>query len=375
MRYVIRTLVTLATAASMGFAEAPEEPAASLQSFIDRGELAGATTLVATVDGVSSLQAVGFADREAGRPMRTDSVFWIASMSKPITATALMMLVDEGKVRLDDPVERHLPEFRGQTLSAGVVDGRAALKKPAHPITIREILSHTSGLPFSTDKEKPTLDLLTLAERTRSYAATPLEAEPGTRYRYSNAGFNTAGRIIEVVSGQPYEDFLGIRLFRPLGMTDTTFRPDAGQIARLATSYKPGPGGETLEPLKITQLKYPLDDPGRRPMPAGGLFSTASDMGRFCRMILNRGEWEGKRLVSEQCVAEMTRKQTGSLPENYGLGWAITGSSFGHGGAYATNMTIDPTHGRVFVFLVQHAGFPHDRGGAILSTFLKAARR
>ena len=375
MRYVIRTLVTLAATASMGFAEAPEEPAASLQPFINRGELAGATTLVATVDGVSSLQAVGFADREAGRPMRTDSVFWIASMSKPITATALMMLVDEGKVRLDDPVERHLPEFRGQRLSAGVVDGRAAFKKPAHPITVREILSHTSGLPFSTDKEKPTLDLHTLAERTRSYAATPLEAEPGTRYRYSNAGFNTAGRIIEVVSGQAYEDFLDERLFRPLGMTDTTFRPDAGQIARLATSYKPGPGGETLEPFKITQLKYPLDDPGRRPMPAGGLFSTASDMGRFCRMILNRGEWEGKRLVSEQSVAEMTRKQTGSLPENYGLGWSITGSSFGHGGAYATNKAIDPTHGRVFVFLVQHAGFPHDRGGEILSTFLKAASR
>ena len=375
MKHVIQTIGVIAAASGMGFAEPSAEPAASLQPFVDRGELAGATILVAKSDGVSSLQAVGFADRDAGKPMRVDSVFWIASMSKPITATALMMLVDEGKVRLDDPVEKHLPEFHGQTLSAGDVDGRAVLKKPSHPITVREILSHTSGLPFSTDQEKPTLDLLTLAERSRSYAATPLESEPGTRYRYSNAGLNTAGRIIEVVSGQPYEEFLDARLFRPLGMTDTTFRPNAAQIARLAVSYKPGAGGQKLEPLKITQLKYPLDDPSRQPVPAGGLFSTASDMGRFCRMILNRGVWEGKRLVSEPSVVAMTRKQTGALPENYGLGWSINGASFGHGGAYATNMTIDPDRGQVFVFLVQHAGFPHDRGGEILSTFLNAARR
>ncbi|APW59656.1 serine hydrolase domain-containing protein [Paludisphaera borealis] len=374
MKHVLRPLWLLILASPLSFAEPPGEPAASLQPYVDRGELAGATTLVATREGVSSLQAVGWADRAAGKPMRTDSVFWIASMSKPITATAIMMLVDEGKVRLDDPVERYLSEFQGQSLAAGVVDGRTTLKKPSHPITVREILSHTSGLPFSTDVEKPTLDLLTLAERTRSYAAAPLEFEPGSRYRYSNAGINTAGRIIEVVSGQAYEAFLDARLLRPLGMSDTTFWPNSDQLARLATSYKPASGDPKLEPLKITQLKYPLDDRGRQPMPAGGLFSTASDMGRFCRMILNRGVWEGKRLVSEQSVAEMTRKQTGALPENYGLGWSIDGESFGHGGAYATNMTIDPAGGRVFVFLVQHAGFSGDSGSKILSTFLNAAR-
>jgi CubicO group peptidase (beta-lactamase class C family) len=336
--------------------------------------LAGATTLVATRASVSSLQAVGYADRATDKPMRTDSVFWIASMSKPITATAIMMLVDEGKVRLDDPVERYLPEFQGQSLAAGVIDGRTTRKKPSHPITVREILSHTSGLPFATDDEKPTLDLLTLAERSRKYAAATLESEPGSRYRYSNAGINTAGRIIEVVSGQAYESFLDARLLKPLGMCDTTFWPNSDQLARLATSYKPGSGDQKLEPLRISQLKYPLDDRGRQPMPAGGLFSTASDMGRFCRMVLNRGVWEGNRLISEKSIAEMTRKQTGALPESYGLGWSINGESFGHGGAYATNMTIDPPSGRVFVFLVQHAGFPGDSGSKILSTFLNAAR-
>jgi len=375
LKHVVRSLAFLVLASGSGLADSPEEPAASLQPFVDRGELAGATTLVATREGVTSLQAVGMADREAGKPMRTDSVFWIASMSKPITATAIMMLVDEGKVQLDDPVEKYLPEFHGQTLTAGVVDGHAAVKKPAHPVTVREILSHTSGLPFSTDEEKPTLDLLTLADRSRKYAAATLESEPGTRYRYSNAGINTAGRIIEVVSGQAYEDFLDARLLRPLGMTDTTFWPNSDQLARLATSYKPGAGNRKLEPLKITQLKYPLDDRTRQPMPAGGLFSTASDMGRFCRMILNRGVWEGNRLVSEKSVGEMTRKQTGGLPENYGLGWSLDGDSFGHGGAYATNMTIVPSRGRVYVFLVQHAGFPGDSGSKILPTFLKAAGR
>jgi CubicO group peptidase (beta-lactamase class C family) len=361
-------------ASRIAAAEPPAEPAASLQPFVDRGELAGATTLVATRDGVMSLQAVGFADRAAGKPMRTDSIFWIASMSKPITATALMILVDEGKVRLDDPVERYLPEFHGQVVMSGIV-GQPSLKKPAHSITVREILSHTSGLPFATDAEKPTLDVLTLAERARSYARNPLLFEPGSRYQYSNAGINTAGRIIEVVSGQSFEDFLDARLLRPLGMSDTTFWPNSDQLARLATSYKPGKGEAKLEPTTIGQLKYPLDDRGRQPMPAGGLFSSASDVGRFCRMILNRGVWEGKRLVSEQSVAEMTRKQTGSLPEGYGLGWSINGGTFGHGGAFATNMTIDPELGRIYVFLVQHDGFPGDSGGKILSSFLDAARR
>jgi CubicO group peptidase (beta-lactamase class C family) len=322
---------------------------------------------------VLSLEAVGFADVAARKPMTTDALFWIASQSKPITATALMMLVDEERVKLDDPVERHLPEFKGQWLAAEKDADHVLLKKPRRPITVRDVLSHTSGMPFRSAMEEPTLDRLPLADAVRSYAMTPLQSEPGTKYQYSNAGINTAGRIIEVVSGTPYEDFLDKRLFGPLGMKDTTFRPDAGQIRRLAKSYRPGAGGTGLEETTITQLRYPLDDRSRQPMPAGGLFSTAADLARFCRMVLSGGTLDGKRYLSEAAAAQMTSKQTPeAIKEGYGLGWAVGGGTFGHGGAYATDMTIDPRRGLVTVFLVQHAGFPGG-GGKSRAAFRQAA--
>jgi CubicO group peptidase (beta-lactamase class C family) len=202
---------------------------------------------------------------------------------------------------------------------------------------------------------------------------TPLQFEPGSKYQYSNAGINTAGRIIEVVGGMPYEEFLDKRLFEPLGMKDTTFWPDESQLARLATSYKPNADKTNLEAITITQLKYPLNDRKRQPMPAGGLFSTARDLGRFCRMIMSGGVFEGKRYLSEAAVTQMTSRQTGeNIKESYGLGWSTGGGSFGHGGAYATNMTIDIRRGLITVFLVQHAGFPGN-GGKSQGAFRKAA--
>jgi CubicO group peptidase (beta-lactamase class C family) len=346
---------------------------AALQPFVDRHVLAGAVTLVADKDKVLSLDAVGFADVAAHKPMRPDALFWIASQSKPITAAALMMLVDEGKVRLDDPVEKYLPEFKDQWLAVEQDKDHMLLKKPNHPITVRNILSHTSGLPFKSALEQPTLDLLPLRDAVRSYAMTPLQFEPGSKYRYSNAGINTAGRIVEVVSGRRYEEFLDERLFRPLGMTDTTFWPNEEQLTRLAKSYKPNAAKTGLEEITIIQLKYPLNDRHRQPMPAGGLFSTATDVGHFCQMMLNAGVFQGKRYLSEDAVRQMTSKQTGdALKASYGLGWATGHGSFGHGGAYATNMTIDVKRGLITVFLVQHAGFPGD-GSKSQAAFRKAA--
>jgi CubicO group peptidase (beta-lactamase class C family) len=356
---------------------APERPsggvAAALQPFVDRGVLAGAVTLVADKDRVLSLEAVGFADVAAKKPMRPDALFWIASQSKPITAAALMMLVDEGKVRLDDPVAKYLPEFKGLWLAAEQDRDHVLLRRPKHAPTVRHVLSHTSGMPFRFALEQPTLDLLPLRVAVGSYAMTPLTSEPGSKFLYSNAGINTAGRIIEVVSGTPYEAFLDRRLFGPLGMKDTTFRPSEAQLKRLAKSYKPSADRTGLEETTITQLKYPLNDARRQPMPAGGLFSTAEDVGRFCRMVLGGGVFEGKRYLSKDAVVQMTTKQTGDAVKNpYGLGWATAGGTYGHGGAYSTNMTIDPGRGLITVFLVQHAGFPGD-GGKSLPAFRKAA--
>jgi CubicO group peptidase (beta-lactamase class C family) len=348
---------------------------AALQPFVDRHTLAGAVTLVADRDRVLSLDAVGYADLAAKLLMHTDALFWIASESKPITAAALLMLVDEGKVNVDDPVEKYLPEFKDVWVVVEQDDKHRLLERPKQRMTVRHLLSHTSGLPFRSALEQPTLDQLRLRDAVRSYAMTPLQSQPGEKYQYSNAGINTAGRILEIVSGMPYEQFLQQRLFGPLGMKDTTFWPDAAQVKRLAKSYKPDKGKTGLEETTITQLRYPLDDRSRQPVPAGGLFSTAADMGRFGQMVLAGGVYQGKRLLSEAAVREMTSRQTGpGIKQSYGLGWATGGGKFGHGGAYATNLTIDPQRGLVLVFMVQHAGFPGD-GAKSLAAFQQAAER
>jgi CubicO group peptidase (beta-lactamase class C family) len=372
------SLLLLSQSFVAGAAPAQKPPAAkndspktvhdTLQGFIDDHALAGVVTIVASKDKVLSQEAVGYADLAAKQPMRADSVFWIASMSKPITSAALMMLVDEGKVKLDDPVEKYLPEFKGQCVAAEKGKDPAP---PKHSILVRNLLSHTAGLPFASPAEKPTLDVLPLRDAVASYAKGHLLYEPGTKHQYANAGINTAGRIIEVVSGMPYEKFLDQRLLQPLGMKDTTFWPNDEQVARLAKSYRFDAKKNSLDEIKIGQLKYPLTDRARQPMPAGGLFSTASDVLIFCRMVLAGGVYNGRRYLSEDAVREMTSTtQVGDIFKGeggYGLGWAtsrkrhdqsdpVIVGACGHGGAHSTQMWIEPQQDRVFVYMVQQAG-------------------
>jgi CubicO group peptidase (beta-lactamase class C family) len=362
--------------ASCSFADKPAAgPSLAVAPFVEKGEVAGAVTLVADKDKVLSVEAVGYSDVKAKTPLKTDATFWIASMSKPITSCGLMMLVDEGKVNLDDPVEKYLPEFKNVWLAVEKDKDHILLKKPQKTMLVRHLLDHTSGMPFKSDLEVPTLDRVTLRDSALSYAMTPLQSEPGTKYAYSNAGINTAGRIIEVVSRMPYEEFMDKRLFEPLGMKDTTFWPNEAQLARLAKSYKPGMDKKSLEETNIGALTYPLTDRKRQPMPAGGLFSTAADLARLCRMVLNGGELDGKRYLTEAAVKEMSKRQTPmELKESYGLGFAVSGDTFGHGGAYATDMQINTKHGLVLIYLVQHAGFPGE-GGKAKGAFQQAAIR
>ncbi len=343
-----------------------------LTPFVEEHVLAGSVVLVADKDKVLDVEAVGWADIAAQKPMRTDSMFWIASQSKPITGVALMILVDEGKVNVDDPVEKYLPEFKGQMVNVSEDAKKSELKAPRHPILVREVLSHTSGLPFKTAVEEPTLDVLSLEARVKSYAMEPLLFEPGTKSKYSNAGINTAGRIIEVVSGMSFEKFLEERLFKPLGMKDTTFYPSKAQIERLAKSYKPNAAKDGLEETTIGQLKYPLDHPDRRAMPGGGLFSTASDLSIFYQMMANNGAFNGVRILSEKAVKKATSDQSGEARSNYGFGFGSDGKSFTHGGAFGTNSRYDMERGIVTVYLVQHAGWTGN-GKDILGKFQAAA--
>ncbi len=366
-----------------GFAATPPhlKPEDVLTPFVQHEELAGAVALVANREKVLSVTAVGFADIEAKKPMKEDSLFWIASQSKAMTAIAVLMLVDEGKIALDDPVEKYLPEFKGQRVAGPKPVAKPELKDkkkgkeaeakaaPAsepepiaaiHPITIREVLSHVSGLPFKSEEEKPTLDGLPLAEAVKTYAKAPLATQPGSHYQYSNAGINTAARVLEVVSGIPYEEFMQKRLFGPLGMKDTTFWPNAEQVSRLAKTYKPDATKKKLVLGGLGQLQADLTDHQHRfPMPAGGLFSTANDVSQFCRMLLNRGELDGRRYISMKSFEALSVRQTPpNIKESYSFGLSVSPDGFGHGGAQATSMDIRTKNGIVVIWMVQHQGFP-----------------
>jgi len=338
----------------------PGPIARALQPFVDASRLAGAVVLVADRERVLALETVGFADIEARRPMRTDTLFWVASQTKPVTAAALMMLVDEGKVGLDDPVVKYVPEFSGLMVGPRDGQGTTPVHPPSHAITIREILSHTSGLRFLNAKDKMVIDAVPLADAVQHALLEPLLFDPGTAYSYSNEGIDTAGLIVQMLSEMPYERFLQERLFTPLGMSDTSFVPTTEQLQRLATIYRPREGGG-LEPTRTGFLRYPLDDLRRHPAPGGGLFSTAHDMMRFCQMFLNGGVLEGRRYLSEAAVREMTKRQTApGIAESYGLGWGVGPNTYSHGGACSTNMTVDTRRKIITVFLVQHSGFPGD---------------
>jgi CubicO group peptidase (beta-lactamase class C family) len=359
---------------------------ARLQKFVDDQTVAGAVTLVARHGQVGSVNAVGCSDLTARTPMRTDCLFWIASMTKPITASAILMLQDEGKLSVDDPVQKHLPEFTNQWMIAEKSSSRLALVRPARPVTLRDLLTHTSGL---SDVPSPRSNA-TLAELVMAYSQAPLRFAPGSRWEYSNAGINTLGRIVEVVSGQPFALFLQHRLFSPLGMKDTTFWPTRSQARRLAKSYEPGPGGTGLEETPIFFVKGGLTDRARTAFPAGGLFSTAEDLARFYQMILNGGTWRGTRLLSQDAVGMMTRTQTGDIKTgftdgmSFGLGWAVvkepTGvtamlspGTFGHGGAYGTQGWVDPKKDLILVLMIQRAKLPNADASDVRCAFQEAA--
>jgi CubicO group peptidase (beta-lactamase class C family) len=357
-----------------------------LQRFVEDGTIAGAVTLVARHDRVASLEAVGQADLAANQPMRPDHLFWIASMTKPITATAVLMLRDEGKLSLEDPVEKHVPEFKNPWLIESKSSDTLTVRRAPRPITLRDLLTHTSGLG---DVPAPRPDC-SLAELVMAYAQQPLQFPPGSQWQYSNAGINTLGRIVEVVSGQPYAGFLERRIFRPLGMEDTTFWPSQKQLKRVAKSYQPRANGGGLEEVSVYFIQGNLSDRRRTAFPAGGLFSTAPDLVRFYRMILNGGTWKGQRMVSADSVSLMTRTQTGDLKTgftdgmSFGFGWAVvkeptgvtgmlSAGTFGHGGAYGTQGWIDPKRDLILILMIQRAKLPNADASDVRRAFQAAA--
>jgi CubicO group peptidase (beta-lactamase class C family) len=358
----------------------PAVPAISerVRQYITANEIAGAVTLVATPDRVLHLDATGNAVLSPAEPMRTDAIFWIASMSKPILATLLLMLQDDGLLSVDDPVEKYLPQFK---------DLKTADGQPAR-VTIRHLLTHTSGMGEITGDQARACR--TLPDVIPLYLAKPVAFPPDSKWVYCQSGINTGGRIAEVVTGEPLDKLLERRLFGPLGMKDTTFYLTEEQLPRLARSYRRTDRGD-LEATEISFLhgKSPMSR-DRFPAPNGGLFSTASDYARFCRMILHGGELDGKRYLRPQTVELMTMiqtdgLQTGFTPGNgWGLGWCVvrkpqgitamlSPGSFGHGGAYGTQAWIDPGKKLIYILMVQRANFPNSDASDVRRGFQEAA--
>lgn len=338
-----------------------------LQPFVDRGEIAGAEVMILDAERVLEHDAVGFADIAARRPMARDSVFWIASTGKVFAGTAIMLLVEEGRVSLDAPVATYLPGFDPPVALTPEDPANTETRPAARPVTVRMLLNHSSGMYSGSPADSPTLDALPLPERIASYA-TLLQFDPGITFWYGNADINTAGRIVELVSDMPYEQFLRTRLFEPLGMGETGFCPTEAQLDRLPTAYTLQQGGTALEPLpQIPFMRYPLSDCANRyVVPAGGMFSTAHDLGRFARLLLNGGALDGRRYLKPESVDEMTRNQLAedvrqtvplaAEPERmgYGLGWAVSlDGSYFHPGTGMTDLRVDPSHKVATILLMQ----------------------
>lgn len=358
---------------------------AAMQREVDAHEIAGVVTVVATKDKIIHLETTGWADIAAKKPMQPDSLFWIASMTKPITATSVLILQDEGKLKLTDPVAKYIPEFAGLKTPSG---------QPAN-LTLAQMLTHTSGL--GEGSSNGLRNAHTLADLIPVYLAAPMQYEPGSRWKYTQSGINTAARVVEIASGMPYDEFVQKRILDPLGMKDTTFYPAEKPSVQLATGYNKS---RTTGELTVAKRRTDLGVRGQPPFGNGGLFSTGPDYARFCQMLLGGGVYQGKRLLSPEAMKYLTTVQTGDLPTgffqtaeygqygaNYGWGIAtcilrephpgvaamLSPGTFGHGGAWGTQAWMDPVRGVAYIMMVQRANFPNSDANDVRRVFQQAA--
>lgn len=366
-------------------AERLERISKAVQSSIDDKRVAGAVTIVMRHGRVAWFKAQGMADREAAKPMRTDSLFRICSMTKPITSVAVMMLYEEGHFLLEDPVSKYLPEFKNPKVLVKSSDGKTYTIPASREITIRDLLRHTSGLTYHWNadlgpmyKEANVAHGLapydgTIADNVKRLAALPLLFNPGDKWEYS-LGVDVLGRLVEVVSGKPLDEFFRTRIFEPLGMRDTYFYPPDDKVDRLATAYTyyadKGLNRFPDTPIADGNTIYTADYPTRGPKKlfagGAGLVSTAADYARFSQMMLDGAKVGSARLLSRKSVELMTGDQLGKIsPEfGFGLGFGVEGvkapleelgsaGTYAWGGFFYTAFSIDPKEQMIVIFMAQ----------------------
>jgi len=359
--------------------------ASLVQRDIDDKRIAGAVTLVVRHGKVAWFKAQGMADREASKPMPTDAMFRICSMSKPITSVAVMMLYEEGKFLLDDPVSKYLPEFKNPKVLVKPATGEPYTIPATREITIRDLLRHTSGITYNWnadlgpmyEKADVASGLLqydgTIGDNVKRLGPLPLLFNPGERFEYS-LGVDVLGRLVEVLSGKPFDEFLRSRIFEPLGMKDTYFFVPDNKVSRLATAYtyydEKGLQRFPDTPIREGTFVYSADYPYRGPKKlfsgGAGLVATAMDYARFCQMMLDEGKVGNTRLLSRKTVELMTHDQLGKIgpDQGFGLGFGIEGTKsplselgspgeYNWGGFFYTGFTIDPKEQMIVVFMAQ----------------------
>jgi CubicO group peptidase (beta-lactamase class C family) len=358
---------------------------ATVQHTIDDKRVAGAVTLVVRRGRVAWFKSQGMMDREAGKAMRPDTMFRICSMTKPITSVAVMMLYEEGHFILDDPISKYLPEFKDAKVLVKPASGEPYSIPASRPITIRDLLRHTSGLTYHwNDTLGPmykTADVAhgllpydgTIEDNVKRLAAVPLLFNPGDRWEYS-LGVDVLGRLVEVVSGKTLDEFFRTRIFEPLGMKDTYFYPPQNKLERLSAAYTyyadkglhRFPDNPITEGPFVYSADYPYRGPKKLFSGGAGLSSTAEDYARFCQMLLDGGKVGSTRLLGRKSVELMTQDQLGRINSDrgFGLGFGVDGvkaplselgspGEYSWGGFFYTAFSIDPKEQLIVIFMAQ----------------------
>ncbi|MDA1014414.1 MAG: serine hydrolase [Planctomycetota bacterium] len=330
---------------------------------VKAGRIVGCLALVARGDKVAYLKTWGQRDRKRDQPMKHDTIFRIYSMTKPITSVAVMQLVEQGKLRLDDPVAKYLPELKDLEVIAGE-NGEKTVKAERR-ISVRDLLRHTSGMTYGffgdsvADKAYRSAGVLvvdpTIEATVKKLGTLPLLYQPGTRWHYS-VSTDVLGRLVEVVSKERFDRYLKQHIFDPLEMRDTFFMVPRGKQDRFAEMYRPATGSALTESLPLESIRF-LMPANQLFSGGGGLCSTTGDYLRFCRALLNGGVLDGKRILKADTIARMTRNQLDEISSGdfqFGLGFAIGAEGeYSWGGAAGTRFWINPKRKLIGLFMIQ----------------------